>query len=102
MARHRRERSVVETDRRDASYPINGVSSYSRESATAQGSPYAPHLRAQEMSARQLVPYQIEKLKEMAARIESGSPEFRKRIMPAFEEKRAFLARLIIEAGMTS
>jgi len=78
------------------------VSAFSRESARAGGSPYQPFLRAQELSALQLIPITIAKLREMEARMAVGTPVFRKRMMPSFNEKKKFLARLIAEANAAS
>jgi len=86
---------------RDASYPASGVGAFSRESARAGGSPYQVYLRAQELSARQLIPITIAKLREMEARMAVGTPVFCKRMRPSFEEKKKFLARLIAEVNAT-
>jgi hypothetical protein len=91
-----------EKDNADPSYPISGVSAFSRDSARPGGSSYQPMLRAQETSARVLIPITIAKLRQMADRMSRGSPEFQKRMKPSFEEKKSFLTRLIKEAGVAS
>ena len=94
-----RREQRIEADHGGASYPVSGVSAYSRESARAGGSPYAPHIRAQQVAARVLIPVTIRKLREMESRMASGSPTFCGRMRPTFEEKKRFLARLIKEAN---
>jgi hypothetical protein len=96
-----RREQRIDADRADASYPTSGVSAYSRESARPGGSPYAPHIRAQELSARQLIPITIAKLREMESRMTNGTPELRKRMVVSFDKKRAFLQKLIKESNAT-
>jgi hypothetical protein len=97
MARRHRDQ---EDERSDPTLPASGAGAFSRESAhRSGGSVYGPHIRAQELSARALIPMTIKKLREMESRMATGSPELIKRMAPAFEEKKKWLARLVVEAN---